>query len=121
MPTEQPAPGAVGLSDGGGVRYRVWAPESKGLETIVFAGSGEVLRAVALTAAGRGYFQGDDPQGRAGDLYKFRLDGDEGKRFPTPFPASSRRAYTGLRRSWSRSDILGSTTTNGVPFRWTRW
>ena len=81
MSIEKPAPGAVVLT-GGGVRYRVWAPESHRVETIVFAGDGLTVRAVALATAEDGYFQGDDPQGRAGDLYKFRLDGDEGKTFP---------------------------------------
>ena len=54
-----------------GVRYRVWAPEKRSADAIVNGSE----RIVALQPAGDGFFQGTDPDGRAGDLYKFRLDG----------------------------------------------
>ncbi len=84
MSVEQPSPGAAVQTDSGGVRYRVWAPETRGVETVVFSEDGQPVRMVALTAAEGGYFQGEDAQGRAGDLYKFQLDGDEAKTFPDP-------------------------------------
>ena len=73
-----PPPGAFPTDDG--VRYRVWAPGKNTVDAIVNDGQ----RTVSLQATGDGFFQGTDPAGRAGDLYKFRLDGDEGKTFPDP-------------------------------------
>ncbi len=75
-------PGAHVTPDG--VRYRVWAPESERVEAVLFSTDGKPSRTVPLAVAGDGYFQGIDPQGRPGDLYKFRLDGEEGKTFPDP-------------------------------------
>ena len=54
------------------------------MEVILFSEQGDILRAVLLQAAGDGYFQGTDTQGREHDLYKYRLDGDEGRTFPDP-------------------------------------
>ena len=63
-----------------GVRYRVWAPEKRSVDAIVNGGE----RTVALSPAGDGFFQGVDPDGRAGDLYRYCLDGNEGQVFPDP-------------------------------------
>ena len=82
MSANDPWPGAHVLPDG--VLYRVWAPEARSVEAVLFSAGGKTLRTIPLTAAGDGYFQGTDSDGRAGDLYKFRLDGDEGKTFPDP-------------------------------------
>ena len=71
-------PGAFPTADG--VRYRVWAPEKHSAAAIVNGGE----RIVALQPTDDGFFQGTDTDGRAGDLYKFRLDGDEGLTFPDP-------------------------------------
>ena len=83
MSAVQPPPGAAVLP-GGGVRYCVWAPESDRVEAVLFAADGGPAGIVPLAPAGDGYFQGTDPGGDPGDLYKFRLDGDEGKTFPDP-------------------------------------
>ena len=77
-----PKPGAF-LTQAG-VLYRIWAPGKQRVEVILFSEQGDILRAVLLQAAGEGYFQGTDTQGREGDLYKYRLDGDEGRTFPDP-------------------------------------
>ena len=115
MPTELPAPGAVLLPDGGGVRYRVWAPESKGVEAIILSEDGQPVRTVALATADGGFFQGDDPQGRVGDLYKFRLDGEEGKTFPDPVSRFQPQGVHGPSMvvetgeySWQHDDRRGS-------------
>ena len=73
-----PPPGALPTDDG--VRYRVWAPGKNTVDAIINDGQ----RTVSLQATDDGFFQGIDPAGRAGDLYKYRLDGDEGKTFPDP-------------------------------------
>ena len=78
MDDHTPPPGAFPTD--AGVRYRVWAPQKRSVDAIVNGGE----RTVALSAAGDGFFQGVDPDGRAGDLYKFCLDGNEGQVFPDP-------------------------------------
>ena len=120
MSTEQTSPGAIGLPDGG-VNYRVWAPESSGVETIVFAGDGQVLRRIALAAAGDGYFQGHDPQGRVGDLYKFRLDGEEGKTFPDPVSRFQPQGVHGPSQvmepvgyAWQHDDRRGAVSLDAL-------
>ncbi len=78
MTDQTPPPGAFPTD--AGVRYRVWAPEKRSAEAIVNGG----MRTVPLLPTDDGFFQGTDADGRAGDLYKFRLDGDEGLTFPDP-------------------------------------
>ena len=75
--------------------YRVWAPEKQRVEVILFSEQGDILRAVLLRPAGDGYFQGTDTQGREGDLYKYRLDGDEGRTFPDPLSRYQPRGVHG--------------------------
>ena len=67
------------------MRYRVWAPGAKRVEAVLFSADGKtVARTLELAALDDGFFQAVDPEGRAGDLYKFRLDAEEGKTFPDP-------------------------------------
>ncbi len=74
-----PPPGAFPTDDG--VHYRVWAPGKESVDAVVNHGQ----RTIKLRLVNEdGFFQGMDPDGRAGDLYKFRLDGDPGKTFPDP-------------------------------------
>ncbi len=87
MPTNEFSPGAHLTPDGErpGVRYRVWAPGAHRVEVVRFAGDGRtVAQALELAAVDGGFFQAVDPAGHAGDLYKFRLDSEEGKTFPDP-------------------------------------
>lgn len=67
-----------------GVRYRVWAPGSTRLEVEIWPRHGGSQRRVALTIDASGYFYGIDERGRAGDFYKFKLNGQDG----LPDPAS---------------------------------
>ena len=65
---------------GEGVRYRVWAMEAGSVEAVVWAGDEPRILPLALDASG--YYHGVDHLGKAGDLYKFRLNGTD--EFPDP-------------------------------------
>ncbi len=82
--SNQPAtkPGAAVTPKG--VRYRVWAPEKQSVDVVFFTGEEPNGRTVPLTKTADGYFEGLDAEGTAGNLYKFRLNGDEGQTFPDP-------------------------------------
>ena len=67
----------------GGVQYRTWAPGKAVVEAVIFDAESGVKRTVPLGQEEDGYFRGLDPEGCAGDRYKYRLDGDE-----WPDPAS---------------------------------
>jgi len=64
-----------------GVRYRVWAPGAHAVEALVWTGS-EPPRIVPLAPDASGYCHGVDHRGRAGDLYKYRLNGTD--EYPDP-------------------------------------
>ncbi len=83
MSVPVPRPGAT-VIPGQGVHYRVWAPEKQGAEVVLFSADGAPLRTLPLHATPDGFFHADDPLGQPLDLYKFRLDGDEGQTFPDP-------------------------------------
>ena len=70
--------------DSAGVRYRVWAPVCRGIEVEIQSAEGGILRRVPLPRSGAGIFAALDEAGRAGDLYKFHVDG----RASYPDPAS---------------------------------
>src|SRR6187551_3217902 len=59
----------------GGVYFRVWAPHAKGVE--LFIGAEESSEPEELKPEGQGYFSGFISGCAAGDLYRFRLDGQE--------------------------------------------
>ncbi|MEO8439388.1 MAG: malto-oligosyltrehalose trehalohydrolase [Spartobacteria bacterium] len=67
----------------GGVRYRTWAPGKKSVDAVLYDMRGEVLRTLSLGKEADGYWSAVDPEGRAGDRYKYRLDGEA-----RPDPAS---------------------------------
>src|ERR1041384_5404095 len=56
----------------GGVRFRVWAPKPKRVEVVL---ESDASRTVALEPDRSGYFTGLVEGARAGDLYRYRLDG----------------------------------------------
>ena len=64
---------------GGGAHFRVWAPKRRQVD-VVLQGSRAI--SASLQSSGDGYFAGFVPQARAGDLYRFRLDGKD--EFPDP-------------------------------------
>ena len=65
----------------GGARFRVWAPDRTRVELILEDRAGEVR---ALDGAEDGTFSGFVPGARAGERYRYRLDGEG----PFPDPAS---------------------------------
>eukprot|EP01103_Thecamoeba_quadrilineata_P014016 TRINITY_DN4049_c0_g1_i1.p1 TRINITY_DN4049_c0_g1~~TRINITY_DN4049_c0_g1_i1.p1 ORF type:complete len:628 (+),score=121.19 TRINITY_DN4049_c0_g1_i1:51-1886(+) len=78
MTTTTLKPGAHVTSEG--VNYCIWAPDHSKVEVIINDGT----KTVPLEPTLEGYHQANDKAGRAGDLYKFRLDGDANKTFPDP-------------------------------------
>ncbi len=66
----------------GGVRYRTWAPGKK-VSVAVSSADGSVKRELSLGEEKGGYRSALDPEGRAGDRYKYRFDGND-----WPDPAS---------------------------------
>ncbi|MGC3989986.1 MAG: alpha-amylase family glycosyl hydrolase, partial [Chthoniobacteraceae bacterium] len=65
-----------------GVHYQVWAPKRKKVEAEITGAAGP--RTLVLTRDAQGFYSGIDRQGRAGDRYRYRLDGSG----PFPDPAS---------------------------------
>ena len=74
--------GAIPLAEGG-TGFRVWAPKRSRVE-VVFEVAEPGRREAELAAEGDGWFSGVVPWARAGDLYRYRLDGEG----PHPDPAS---------------------------------
>lgn len=64
----------------GGVSFRVWAPRRRSVDVIL---DGVLERALPLASEANGYFSGTWADQRAGTLYQFRLDGEEGL-YPDP-------------------------------------
>lgn len=60
-----------------GVQFRIWAPKRSQVEVVFEDG-----RVIQLQKDTLGYFQGEDPQARAGMTYRYRLD--DGKAYPDP-------------------------------------
>jgi maltooligosyltrehalose trehalohydrolase len=102
----------------GGVRYRVWAPDA--LSTWVDVECAAAARTLRLSREADGYWSIDDPEGAAGDLYRYRLDGGH----PLPDPASrfqpdglagpsecvDARAFEWRFPAWTRPGWAGQTT-----------
>ena len=68
---------------GDAVHYRTWC-EHEHAEVLIVNAQRQVLRTVQLNAEGGGYFSGLDQNGRAADLYRYRL----GETGDSPDPAS---------------------------------
>jgi maltooligosyltrehalose trehalohydrolase len=102
----------------GGVRYGVWAPDA--LRVAVDVGRAAAARTFALSRNADGFWSTDDPDGAAGDLYRFRLDGGR----PLPDPASRFQpagvsgpsecvdpsAFEWQCADWTRPNWIGQTT-----------
>ena len=65
-----------------GVRYRIWAPVCERLQLERVSEKGDLRKSIDLTRSDDGFFEGFDPEGAAGDLYRYRLD--SGPAFPDP-------------------------------------
>src|ERR1700744_974087 len=72
----------------GGVFFRVWAPDARTL-SVELERPGRGLDRVALRRTRDGYFEGTAEGARAGDDYRFRVDG----KGPYPDPASRFQPY----------------------------
>lgn len=77
MKTRHSMPFGAQVLDGGGVRFRLWAP---GVESVavLLDGEGDQL----MSAVGEGWFELRYPVARAGSRYQFRLP--DGPRVPDP-------------------------------------
>jgi maltooligosyltrehalose trehalohydrolase len=64
-----------------GVAYHLWAPQAWRAELEIIE-RGEVIRRMDLDGDDSGFYAGWDEEGRAGDCYKYRLNG--GDSFPDP-------------------------------------
>jgi len=77
------------LTPGGGVHFRVWAPEHQDVTVVVYSPSKEaedgerIERAVPLQSEGNGYFSTWVREAAAGDRYGFRLRNEE-RLYPDP-------------------------------------
>ncbi len=94
LASDPATPGAVPMP--AGVRYRVWAPAHASMEVRLFTEGGAPSRTMPLLRVEDGYFEGIDPAGSAGDLYKFRLPG--GAEFPDPASRSQAAGVHGPSR-----------------------
>ena len=79
----EPLPQGAELGESG-VRYRVWAPEKRRVEAHIQPAGGGSARSLVLVPEAGGYHAASDPLGRAGDRYRYVLDGAG----PFPDPAS---------------------------------
>src|SRR5262245_40083963 len=66
--------------DGEGIRFRVWAPNSRSVDVVFEEAS---LAPLQLAAAQDGYFSASRRGLKAGTRYRFRLDG--GEPYPDPY------------------------------------
>ena len=96
------------LAPGGGVSFRVWAPNRKRVEVVTYAAdSDRPLERLQLTAESGGYWSGRLETARAGSWYGFHLDGDS-HRYPDP-----------MSRFQPRGPHGPSEVVDPGSFRWT--
>ena len=65
-----------------GVEYSSWAPQCSGMQVEVYNADGAVIRVLPMRRDESGVFTVTDPDGRAGDRYKYRMEGSDA--FPDP-------------------------------------
>jgi maltooligosyltrehalose trehalohydrolase len=101
--------GAEVLGDGE-VHFRVWAPRSREVEVVIDNQDRTVIR---LNAEPDGYFSIGTAQAKAGDLYRYRLDGsatslpDPASRFQPEGPLGPSMIIDPARFSWHDTDWKG--------------
>ncbi|MEO6568584.1 MAG: malto-oligosyltrehalose trehalohydrolase [Opitutaceae bacterium] len=93
------------VQPGGGVHFRVWAPNSRGVAVELHSAGGQVLSTVEMNREEGDYFSRLIEHARAGDLYKFRLDGgsyaDPASRFQPQGPHGPSEVIATDRFQWS--------------------
>ncbi|HEX8285545.1 MAG TPA: malto-oligosyltrehalose trehalohydrolase [Pyrinomonadaceae bacterium] len=103
----------------GGVNFRVWAPRRTRVE-VIFEGVGVAPH--ALEPEGDGYFSATVGRAGAGDLYRFRLDGDEylypdpASRFQPEGPHGPSRVVDPARFRWTDGEWKGATLKGQVVY-----
>lgn len=105
----------------GGTHFRVWAPRRKEVEVVIEQEGGEqTFRAVQLYAEADGYFSGAVSDIGDGDLYRFRLDGEEAlypdpaSRFQPQGPHGPSRVVDPRLFNWSDSAWPGVALKGGI-------
>jgi maltooligosyltrehalose trehalohydrolase len=116
LPAKRRLPIGAEILAGEGVHFRVWAPERQKVEVAI-----EGMLPIGLTREMGGYFSVRVPEARAGQLYRFCLDGDHEQLFPDPasrfqpegpFGPSQVVAPNGFR--WNDSSWVGVNPTGQV-------
>ena len=93
------------LQPQGGVHFRVWAPKSDAAAVEFHSVAGQVSSSVEMNREEGGYFSRLIENARAGDLYKFRVDGgsyaDPASRFQPLGPHGPSEVIATDRFQWS--------------------
>ena len=76
------------LQDGGGVRFRLWAPAASMLVLEHLPVAATAWRGAAMESVGEGWFEAVLPDAQAADDYRFRLLGGPADGLVVPDPAS---------------------------------
>lgn len=70
------------VQPGGGIHFRVWAPDKRSVSAVIEDGRSEGME-IDLTPEGNGYFSGKADETGNGTLYRYRLEGRENL-YPDP-------------------------------------
>src|SRR5262245_58913461 len=106
----------AGVLPQGGTHFRVWAPRRRTVEVGIEGGArkeGVVRASLDLTPEGAGYFSGVIHEAGAGDLYRFRLDGedqlyaDPASRFQPEGPHGPSQIVDPSRFEWTDQEWRG--------------
>src|SRR5688500_6865988 len=76
-PFDRKLPVGAEIAPGGGVHFRLWAPECQPAQVLVEDPQAETSKAFALELEAGGYFAALVPEAGAGTRYRYRLDGAE--------------------------------------------
>lgn len=105
---------------GGGVHFRVWAPDRARIAAVFEPDERERSTEAELTPEGNGYFSGWTGGLKAGALYRFRLDHDAhlypdpASRFQPEGPHGSSQVVDGIAFRWSDANWRGVTLVGQV-------
>ncbi len=100
---------------GGGIDFRVWAPDRTGVEVVIERHDGSDHRRTRLNSEGDGYFSGFVVEAGPGDLYRYHLDADETlypdpvSRFQPDGPDGPSMVVDPSAFQWTDADWAGAT------------
>lgn len=112
-----PVGAELGLS---GVHFRVWARRRQRVDVVFGDDASPALRLTRLKSEGNGYFSGMVAAARAGDLYRFRLDGgdalypDPASRYQPHGPHGPSQVIDPAAFAWSDHDWHGAGSEGQV-------